>query len=135
VLIAAGSVELVAPQPPRGDHGPEPLPLSVLVVRAVEAPEGAEPLEWILLSDQPAGDLAEACVVVHWYGSRPIVEELHQGMKTGCGVEKLQFTTEAAIQPMIALVSVVAVFLLEWRDAARDPATAARPATQYVPVL
>lgn len=135
VLIAAGPVELVAPKQPRGDHGPEPLPLSVVVVREVEAPEGAEPLEWILLSDQPAGDLAEACVVVHWYGHRPIVEELHKGMKTGCGVDELQFTTEAAIQPMIALLSVVAVFLLELRDAARDPATAALPATQYVPVI
>ncbi len=40
VLIAAGSVELVAPKQPRGDHGPEPLPLSVVVVRAVEAPRG-----------------------------------------------------------------------------------------------
>ncbi len=74
-------------------------------------------------------------MVVHWYGHRPIVEELQKGMKTGCGVEKLQFTTEAAIQPMIALLSVVAVFLLELRDAAGDPATAARPATQYVPVI
>ncbi len=55
-------------------------------------------------------------------------------MKTRCGVEMLQFTTEAALQPMIALLSVVAVFLLGLRDAARDPATAAQPATLYVPV-
>ena len=49
-------------------------------------------------------------------------------------METLQFTTEAAIQPVIALLSVVAVFLLGLRDAVRDPATAAGPATQYVPV-
>ena len=35
---------------------------------------------------------------------------------------------------MIALLSVVAVFLLGLRDAARDPATAPEPATQHVPV-
>ena len=134
VLIAAGSVELVAPKQPRGDHGPEPLPLQVVVLREVEAPAGAKPLEWILLSDRPAGDLAEAGEIADWYGYRPIVEELHKGMKTGCGVETLQFTTEAAIQPVIALLSVVAVFLLGLRDAAREPATADRPATQYVPV-
>jgi hypothetical protein len=106
----------------------------VVVLREVEAPAGVAPLEWILLSDRPAGDLAEAGEVADWYGYRPIVEELHKGMKTGCGVETLQFTTEAAIRPVIALLSVVAVFLLGLRDAARDPATAAEPATRYVPV-
>src|SRR5262249_54401020 len=44
------------------------------------------------------------------------------------------FTTEGALQPVIALLSVVATFLLQLRDAGRDPATATRPATQYVPV-
>jgi hypothetical protein len=135
VLIAAGSVELVAPRQPRGDHGPEPVPLRVVIVREVEPPPGVQPLEWLLLTDRPAGDLAEAGEVADWYAYRPIVEELHKGMKTGCGIETLQFTTEAAMQPMIALLSVVAVFLLGLRDAARDPATAAEPATQFVPVI
>ena len=134
VLIAAGAVELVAPKQPRGDHGPEPLPLRVVVLREVEAPDGVDPLEWILLSNRPAGDLVEAGEIADWYGYRPIVEELHKGMKTGCGVETLQFTTEAALQPVIALLSVVAVFLLGLRDAVRDPATTARPATHFVPV-
>src|SRR4051794_38701594 len=79
VLIAAGSVELVAPRQPRGDHGSEPLPMQLVVVREVEAPAGVDPLEWILLSDRPAGDLAEASEVADWYGYRPIVEELHKG--------------------------------------------------------
>jgi Transposase DNA-binding len=134
VLIAAGAVELVAPRQPRGDHGPDPLPLQVVVLREVETPAGVAPLEWILLSNRPAGDLTAASVIADWYGHRPIVEDLHKGMKTGCGVETLQFTTEAALQPVIALLSVVAVFLLGLRDAARDPATASDPATQYVPV-
>jgi len=134
VLIAAGTLEVVAPRQPRGDHGQDPLPLAVVVLREVEAPEGVAPLEWILLSNLPAGDLVQADVIADWYGHRPIVEDLHKGMKTGCGVETLQFTTEAALQPVIALLSVVAVFLLGLRDAARDPATANEPATQYVPV-
>lgn len=134
VLIAAGAVELMAPRQPRGDHGPEPLPLFLVVLREVEAPAGVEPLEWILLSNRPAEDLAQALEIGDWYGYRPIVEEFHKGMKTGCGVEMMQFTTEGALQPMIALLSVVAVFLLGLRDAGRDPVTAAEPATQYVPV-
>ena len=135
MLIAAGCVALVAPKQPRGDHGPEPLPVWVVVLREVEAPEGVKPLEWILLSNRPAGDLAEAGGIADWYGYRPIIEEFHKGMKTGCGVETLQFTTEGAIQPVIALLSVVAVFLMGLRDAARDPVTAEQPATQYVAVI
>jgi Transposase DNA-binding len=134
VVIAAGAVELVAPKQPRGDHGPAPVPVRVVALREVEAPAGVEPLEWILLSDRPAGDLAQAGVIADRYGYRPMIEELHKGMKTGCGVELMQFTTEAALQPMIAPLSVVAVFLLGLRDAGRDPVTAAAPATQYVPV-
>jgi hypothetical protein len=135
VLIAAAAVEVLAPKQPRGEHGTDPLPLNLVVVREIEAPEAADPLEWILLTDRPATDLAEACVIVDWYGCRPIVEELHKGMKTGCGIETLQFTTEAAVEPVIALLSVVAVFLLNLRDAGRDPKTATAPATQYVPVI
>ena len=133
VVIAAGPVELVAPKQPRGDHGSDPVPLRLVAAREVEPPEGVEPLEWILLTPLPAGDLAEASTVVDWYGCRPVVDEFHKGMKTGCGIETLQFTTEAALQPAIALLSVVAVFLLTLRDAARDPETAGRPATDYVP--
>lgn len=133
VQIAAGPVELTAPAQPRGDHGSDPVPLDLVVAREVDAPEGVEPLEWILLTDRPAGDLAGAATVADWYACRPVVEELHKGMKTGCGIETLQFTTEAALQPAIALLSVVAVFLLQVRDAARDPATAGRPAVEYVP--
>lgn len=133
VLIAAGPVELLAPKQPRGDHGDEPVPLLLVVAREVEAPEGVEPLEWILLTRRPAGELAEATTAIDYYACRPIVEEFHKAMKAGCGIETLQFRTEAALQPAIALLSVVAVFLLTVRDAARDPQTAGRPATEYVP--
>ena len=39
-------------------------------------------------------------------------------MKTGCGVENLQLTTLDALTPTIALLSVVAVFLMMLRDQA-----------------
>ena len=104
-----------------------------MAVREIDPPADVDPLEWILLTDLSAEDLEEADRTVRWYARRPIIEELHKGMKTGCGVETLQFTTEAALQPAIALLSVVAVFLLSLRDAGRDPERANRPAIQFVP--
>ena len=133
LTIAAAAVVIVPPKQPRGMHGTAPIPLSVVAVREIDPPADVDPLEWILLTDLSAEDLEEADRTVRWYARRPIIEELHKGMKTGCGVETLQFTTEAALQPAIALLSVVAVFLLSLRDAGRDPERANRPAIQFVP--
>ena len=131
--IAAAPVSIVPPKQPRGEHGTEPIPLHVVIVREVDAPKGVDPLEWIILTDRPAETFEEANVVVRWYGRRPIVEELHKAMKTGCGIELLQFTTVAALQPAIALLSVVAVFLLSLRDAGRNPERSSEPAVRTVP--
>jgi hypothetical protein len=133
VTIAARAVEIVPPKQPRGDHRNDPIPLWVVAVQEVDPPEKVEPLDWIILTDLPAGDLGAAFTVTSWYARRPIVEELHKGMKTGCGIETLQFTTEAALQPAIALLSVLAVFLLTLCDAGRDPVRASEPAVKYVP--
>ena len=48
------------------------------------------------------------------------------------GLDDLQFHTPEALQPMIALLSVVAVLLLNLREAARRPDAPTRPATDVV---
>src|SRR5665213_3261345 len=62
-------------------------------VREVNAPEGVEPVEWILLTNVPVNSLEEAAERVDWYACRPIVEEFHKAQKTGCGIENPQFTS------------------------------------------
>jgi hypothetical protein len=61
-----------------------------------------------------------------------VIEEYHKAQKTGCAIEDLQFSSAQALQPMIALLSVVAVTLLNLREASRDATTAQQPAVQYV---
>ena len=122
-----------APRQHRGEHRSEPLAVSVVAVGEVEPPPGVEPLEWILLTDRPVPDLASAAQVVDWYACRPVVEEYHRALKTGGEVEDLQLTTQAGLQPMIALLSVVAVFLVNLRDASRQPTAATRPAREQFP--
>lgn len=53
-------------------------------------------------------------------------------MKTGCGIETLQFVSIDRLEPAIALLSAVATTLLRLRDAARAPDAATRPATEVV---
>lgn len=44
----------------------------------------------------------------------------------------MQFTTSQALEPLIAVLSVVAVTVLNWREASRRPDAATRPATDLV---
>ena len=53
-------------------------------------------------------------------------------MKTGCGIETLQFEKIERLEPAIALISAVATTLLRLRDAARAPDADRRPATDVV---
>ena len=112
----------------------EPRPLLVWVIRVweVDAPAGTAPLEWILLTNVSVQTTADAWVRVNWYECRWIVEEFHKAQKTGSRIQEMQFTSEAALQPMIAVLSVVALQLLNLRAANRQEDAATRLATQVV---
>lgn len=134
VVACYQAVTLRAPHTGRrGQYLRRPLPLWAIRVWEVEAPpDVSEPLEWLLLTDMPIRDAAELRQRVGWYERRPLVEEFHKAQKTGMAIESLQFTTEGALQPAIALLSVVAVSLLNLREGARDGGRAEQPAAAQV---
>lgn len=126
------AVRLMPPQQPRGKHSQESL--SVWVVRVWEnnPPPGVEPLEWFLLTNEPVEHAETARQVITWYECRWVVEEFHKAQKTGCGIETMQFTCKSRLEPMIALQSIVALTLLNLRDASRRPHVEKTPATEVV---
>jgi hypothetical protein len=132
VRIAAAPIAVKAPCPPRGEHSKEDLATWVVHVSEVDPPKDSTPLEWILLTNVPAADLKSAGERVDWYSCRPIIEEYHKAQKTGCGIELPQFTTGAALQVAIALLSVVATQLLRLRDLSRREDAETRPALEVV---
>ena len=69
-------------------------------------------MEWFLLTNEPVESLEDAMRVIGWYETRWVVEELHKAMKTGCRIEAVQFTDTSRMEPMIGLLSTVAVTLL-----------------------
>ncbi len=134
VRVAAGRVTLPVPRPKCGEHGDEALQTWVVHVKEIGTPpKGAKALEWVLLSNEPCRSAQDAVRVAGWYARRPIVEEYHKAQKTGCGIELPQLTERSRLEPVIAMISVVAVFLLGLRDAARDPVKAQQPAEDFVP--
>lgn len=132
VAAAFAPVLLSPPHVRRGIYEKRPLPLWVVRVAEINPPKGVKPLEWILLTNRPVGTLEDAWERAAWYECRWVIEEYHKAQKTGCAIEDLQFTTSAALTPMIALLSVVAVTLLNLREASRRPDAKERPATDLV---
>jgi Transposase DNA-binding len=134
VAVAWAAVRLRPPRQQRGHFRRQELRVWALRVWEVEAPAGVEPVEWFLLTNVAVTTLAEAWERVEWYCERWVVEEYHKAQKTGCDIEAPQFTTAAALQPLIALLSVVAVGLLNLRDLSRDPQTQELPASTVMPL-
>ncbi len=140
VLVAAVAVRLNVPQQARGHYPKRALPVWIVRVWEPDPPKGADPLEWFLLTNEPVGTHKDALRVVGWYECRWIIEELHKAMKTGCDIENPQFTKVERLQPAIALLSIVALTLLNLRDASRMPDAKTRSATElfscdYIQVL
>lgn len=134
-LVSVVPVRIRPPHNKRGDYRDEPLPVWVVRVWEIDAPADVEePLEWILLTNVPTTSAADAVERIGWYERRWIIEDFHKGQKTGCGVESLQFDYVDRLEPMIALLSVVAVMLVNLRYAARQPDAATTPAATCVPV-
>lgn len=79
-------------------------------------PEGVEPLEWVLLTDQEVSRLDQAEEVVQQYATRWLIEEFHKVLKTGLGAERLQLERAERIFAAVALMSVVATRLLALRE-------------------
>ena len=137
LAVAWAAVTLPPPVPSRarGEHRQVPLKLWAVRVWEPEPPEGAEALEWVLLTDVAVVEAKDAWQRVDWYEWRwPAMEEFHKGQKTGCDVEGPQFTTKQAMEPIIGVLSVVAWLLMYLRWAARDGATADKPAATAVPL-
>ncbi len=119
VVISFGCLRLL---PPQHQQSSEWRPLVVWVVRVwePEPPEGVEGLEWVLLTSVPTATLEQAWQRVDWYRARWIVEDYHQGLKTGCRIELRQLQSYEALRRLLGLLAPAAVRLLQLRAAARD---------------
>jgi Transposase DNA-binding len=113
-------VAAVRLRPPQGTKGTA-LAVTAIWAREVGAPPRVEPLDWLLVTDEPASTAAEASARLDEYGQRPTIEDWHMGLKTGCAVEERQFESRHAVENFVALAAIAAVELLRLRSLARAP--------------
>jgi len=97
-------------------------PIRCWVVRAWEPdpPPGLKPLEWILLTSLVCDTPEMALFVAEGYSLRWLIEEFHKCEKTGCQVEARRLESVDRLEPLIGLLSVLAVWLLKLKYVARD---------------
>jgi|SRR5579883_1197016 len=129
VQLAFGQLTVL---PPRFETrcGKEPLSLWAVRVWEENTPVGEEPLEWILLTSVPTATLEQAWERVNWYKHRRVVEDYHQGLKTGCHLEHRQVQSVDRLKRLLGFLSPLAVRLLQLRDLARQEPE--QPASQVL---
>ena len=104
------------------DCGIKEIPMFVVEVRETLPPAEVEPMHWVLLTSHPVKSFNQAGTVIGYYERRPIIEEYHKALKTGCRLEERQYRTSRRLEAVTGMLSILAVRLLQLRTTARtDP--------------
>jgi hypothetical protein len=117
VQVRTAAVIYKGPYRP-GVYRPD-LPLNVIEVREKDAPEGSEPLHWILLTSLSCKRWVEVQRVIGYYTARWWVEEYHKALKSGAQVEESQLQRAYRLESLIAILAIVALRLLNAKHLAR----------------
>ena len=113
------------------ERGVTEIAMWAVEAREVNPPRGVEPLRWVLLTSEAVSTFDDGWRIIGWYEKRPLIEEYHKCLKTGCRVEERLYRCGDRLAPVIGLLSVLAVRLLQLKVAARrDPKM---PAQRVVP--
>ncbi|MEI6157270.1 MAG: IS4 family transposase, partial [Atribacterota bacterium] len=96
-------------KPPKDRPREKPVTLWAVSAREEEPPpEGAEPIEWVLLTTMPVHTFQDACERIEWYCMRWLIEVYHRTLKSGCKIEERQLGSVARIENCLAIDLVVA---------------------------
>ena len=104
----------------------------VVEAREVDPPQGVKAARWVLWSSLPVQCFADAWRTLEYYEKRPLIEEWHKALKSGCSLEDRQYETAKRLEAITGVLSVTAVRLLQLKMVARDEPE--RPAGEVVPL-
>ena len=117
MAISYGRVELRAP---RTKTKLKPVTLWAVWAREIEAAQGIEPLEWMLLTTCEVTNLEQAAEKIAWYAARWGIEVYHRTLKSGCQIETRQLGAADRIEACLAIDMVVAWRILHLTKLGRE---------------
>lgn len=95
-------------KPPKRKPGLKEVGAWGILAEESEAPEGSEPLKWMLLTTLEVNDFAAAVEKLEWYTLRWGIEIYHKTLKSGCRIESRQLEKAERIESCLAIDMVVA---------------------------
>lgn len=110
VEVRTASVNSKGPYRP-GGYQPD-LPLNVVEVRELDAPEAVQPLYWVLLTSLTCDRWVEVKRIIGRYTARWWVEEYHKALKSGAGAEQSQLQRAYRLESLVAVLAIIAIRLL-----------------------
>jgi Transposase Tn5 dimerisation domain/Transposase DNA-binding len=110
LTLQAARVKLRAPDRP-GERLPD-IEVNCVLVTEPNPPEGAEPVEWLLLTSLPIDTVEQVHTIIRYYCGRWCIEIFFRILKSGCKVEESQLEKAERFLPYLALCMIVA-----WRVA------------------
>jgi len=73
-----------------------------------QAPEGIEPVSWMLLTTVEITDVNKALEIVRWYTCRWLIEIYFKVLKSGCKIEERQLEAAHRLKNCLAVDSIIA---------------------------
>lgn len=97
------------------------VPLRWVEVVETGAPDGVEPLHWLLLTTHEVSTIAEAWQIVAWYKQRWVIEQFFRVMKThGLKIEDSQLQTASRLEKLVAIAAKAAAIIMQLVQARDD---------------
>lgn len=94
--------------PPRPDRQLPAVEVNLVLVEEVDAPEGCDPIRWLLVTTLPIATVEDVEKVVAIYCIRWQIEVYFRTLKSGCRVEQRQFETLRRVENSLAVYSIIA---------------------------
>jgi len=129
LTLRLASVQLEPPQN-HVDEKLEPLTVNVVYLREENPPAGVEAVDWMILTSESVEDFEDACRIVAYYRCRWLIEEWHRALKEGCRLEYSQVHEILTLRRLSAILSIVAIRLLQVRNLAQGRSKDAPAALQ-----
>jgi hypothetical protein len=85
-----------------------PLRVNVVYAKERRVPKGEKPVEWMLLTSVAVDSIEQCQEVIGWYTCRWEIEIYFKVLKSGCGVQELQFEKPERLQPCLAVYMIIA---------------------------
>jgi Transposase DDE domain len=130
VAVSFGKATIAKPKTGRACADPKSCEIGVVVAREIDAPAGAKPLLWRLLTTLPVETAEDALKIIRLYRLRWRIEEVFRVLKRdGLALEETQVETAPRLFNLAALAIVAAARIIQLTDA-RDASP--RPAADVI---